>query len=90
MKKKTLNFKEFNENIEEFKSSNMTENEFNNIINKWRNKAIVNDEILLSKAKEDNFKGDLKPVKSKKTGKTVLIYRPSINMRSMMNTRNVA
>lgn len=87
-KKDILSFKEFlKENVEEFVTSTMTEDDFTAQLDTYRDKnMIVNDEVLLTKAREDGFKGDLRPVKSKKTGKVVLIYRPSINIGSTMAT----
>jgi len=90
-KNKIISFSDFkknklNENVEEFITSTVTEEDFIQDIDEWKNKAFINQEVILSKAREDNFKGDLKAVRSKKTGKTVLIYRPSINIGSMMTT----
>jgi hypothetical protein len=87
-KKTILKFKDFvNENVDEFVTATMTEDDFVAQLDQYKDKNIVvNDEVLLSKAKEDGFKGDLRPVKSKKTGKVVLIYRPSINIGSTLAT----
>lgn len=73
------------ENLDEFVTSIMSEEEFTDTLDSYRDKgAFVNDDILLTKAREDGFKGDLKPVRSKKSGNVVLIYRPSINIGSTL------
>jgi len=79
--------KKLNENVDEFlgTKTEVTEDQFVDMIDVFRDKdMMINDEVLLKKAREDQFKGDLKPVKSKKSGQVVLIYRPSINIGSSM------
>jgi len=83
--------KKLNENVDEFisVSNEVTEEQFIKMIDVFRDKdMMINDEVLLKKAREDQFKGDLKPVRSKKSGQIILIYRPSINIGSKMTTES--
>jgi len=85
-KNKILRFEEYiAEKVDEFVTATMTEEEFIEQIDRRKGEGmVVNDDVLLTKARKDGFKGDLKPVRSKKTGRTVLIYRPSINIKSTL------
>lgn len=40
---------------------------------------VVNKEVLLKQAKENKFRGNLKPVKSAKSGKIMVIYQPGLS-----------
>lgn len=75
--------------INEFRTSITTEEEFLDKIEDYKNSdVLVNDKVILNKAKLDGYKGELKAVKSANTGRTVLIYRPSVNIKSKLAQLN--
>lgn len=85
--KKIKRFEDFiKESVNEFLIKKTSKVDFESMLDNYSDEVLVNKEVLMSKAQEDEFKGDLKEVKSRKSGRKVLIYRPSINISSTLES----